>query len=83
MRKNSIDGHMKTVKDIGDYLNEVKNRFECIKSHNIKDYSKSEQAEARESFEYCENELLMALIQINKLSEALIKKIDPEAWDER
>jgi hypothetical protein len=84
MRKNQIDKLLKSANTIEDYLGEVKSRLECSKSHNPKDYRDAvEREQARESFEYCENELLLALLEINKLTEAMVKKIDPEAWREK
>jgi len=84
MRKNQIDNLLKSANTIEDLLGEVKSRLECHKTHNLKDYRDVvEREQARDSFEYCENDLLLALIEINKLTEAMVKKIDIEAWRER
>ncbi len=84
MRKNQIEGLMKSTNTIESYLKEVRGRLDCAKTHNPKDYrGPSERQEAIESFEYCENELLNALLEINKITESMIKKIDFEAWRER
>lgn len=83
MRKNQIDKLISSCNEMEQKIVEVKNAFDYLKNFNPRDYSEPDRTEVRESLEYCENDLLMALLEINKLTEAMVKKIDPEAWDER
>jgi hypothetical protein len=86
MNKKSIDKLLKNTNLIEQKAQEAHYHLEYIKSLksiNPKDYKPSERHEAEESLEHSENELIWALIEINKLTEEMIKKIDPEAWRER
>jgi hypothetical protein len=63
---------------------EVKRNLEYTRSMKLSDYSNAvDREQARESLEENENELLCALLEINKMAEDMVKKIDPEAWRER
>ncbi len=83
MRKNQIDNLIKNTNLIEQKAQEAHHHLAYIKSINPKDYKPSERHEAEESLEHSENELIWALIEINKMTEEMIKKIDPEAWREK
>lgn len=80
MRKNQIDNLIKSCNEMEQKIIEVKNAFDYLKNFNPRDYSEPDRTQVRESMEYCENDLLMALLEINKRTEDMVKKIDPEAW---
>lgn len=84
MRKNQIDNIISSCSEMEQKIIEVKRNLEYTRSMKLSDYSNAvDREQARESLEENENELLCALLEINKMAEDMVKKIDPEAWRER
>lgn len=84
MRKNQIDNLISSCNEIEQKIIEVKRNLEYTRSIKLSDYSNAvDREQARESLEENENELLCALLEINKMTEDMVKKIDPEAWREQ
>jgi hypothetical protein len=79
MRKNSIDGLMKSSNIIEQDAQVVHHHLEYIKGHDPKDYSTNQRHNVEESLEEAENELILALVKIHKESLKMLMKIDPEA----
>lgn len=84
MRKNQIDKLISSCNEMEQKIVEARRNLEMLQTMRPGDYSNPvDREQARESAEYTENEITWALLEVNKLTEAMVKKIDPEAWDER
>lgn len=83
MHKNSINKLIGNTLELSEKANEVLDMLNLIKSLNPKEFPFTlEREQARESAEEAENLAINLLLEINILSQEMVKKIDPEAWKE-
>lgn len=82
MKKKYIESSLKKIDVIKKDLPIIKENLEYIKTFKFADYPKRDWEDAQKSIEEAENGILELLIDMNKMTEEMIKKIDIEFWME-
>lgn len=83
MNKRAIDGQLKRLASIEEKLPVIKRFIEFNKTMNLSDCrDELEREQTRESLAEADSEIINLLLDINLLTEEMVKQIDMESWKE-